>query len=252
MTLINASFRHAGAQQLAQSLQAARQNTLSLFDCYISAGLDVVAGLPHHPRLNPPLWQLAHIAWFAEWYILREAASSHPGDAVSNCLLTRGDDLFDANMVEHRARWKLELPSPGAVKTYCREVLDRVLDKLSRVPNVDTALAPYRLALAHEDLCCEEMLTGLQWLGLEAPQCLSSSAVLPPGAGEITFPGKTTNWARRAGPGLPSTMSLRLTAATWRRFPSMLAPYQMPSLPILSPMAATRTASSGARPAAPG
>ncbi|MCL6483771.1 MAG: ergothioneine biosynthesis protein EgtB, partial [Janthinobacterium lividum] len=186
---------------MAQSLQAARQNTLSLFDCYISAGLDVVAGLPHHPRLNPPLWQLAHIAWFAEWYILREAASSHPGDAVSNCLLTRGDDLFDANMVEHRARWKLELPSPGAVKTYCREVLDRVLDKLSRVPNVDTALAPYRLALAHEDLCCEEMLTGLQWLGLEAPQCLSSSAVLPPGAGEITFPGKTIELGSPRRPG---------------------------------------------------
>ncbi len=172
MTLINTSFRHAGAQQLAQSLQAARQDTLSLFDCYVSAGLDVVAGLPRHPRLNPPLWQLAHIAWFAEWFILREAASSHPADAIYNSLLTRGDDLFDANMVEHRARWKLELPSPGAVKTYCHEVLDRVLDKLSREPNVDSALAPYRLALAQEDLCGEEMLAGLQWLGLEAPESL--------------------------------------------------------------------------------
>jgi hypothetical protein len=84
MTLINASFRHAGAQQLAQSLVAARQATLSLFDCYVSAGLDVVERMPRHAQLNPPLWQLAHIAWFAEWYILREAPSSHPADAVYN------------------------------------------------------------------------------------------------------------------------------------------------------------------------
>ena len=147
--------------------------------------------MPRHPRLNPPLWQLAHIAWFAEWFILREAASSHPADAIYNSLLTRGDDLFDANMVEHRARWKLELPSPGAVKTYCREVLDRVLDKLSREANVDSALAPYRLALAHEDLCGEEMLAGLQWLGLEGPETLAASPAVPAGAGEIAFPGGT-------------------------------------------------------------
>ncbi|MEG1329071.1 MAG: selenoneine synthase SenA, partial [Janthinobacterium sp.] len=199
--LINASFRHAGAQQLAQSLQAARQDTLSLFDCYVTAGLDVVAGLPRHPRLNPPLWQLAHIAWFAEWFILREAASSHPADAIYNSLLTRGDDLFDANMVEHRARWKLELPSPGAVKTYCHEVLDRVLDKLSREANVDGALAPYRLALAHEDLCGEEMLAGLQWLGLEAPESLAASPALPPGAGQIAFPGGTIELGSPRGDG---------------------------------------------------
>jgi hypothetical protein len=47
-----------------------------------------------------------------------------------------------------RARWTLDLPSPGAVKTYCHEVLDRVLDKLSREASVDSALYPYRLALA--------------------------------------------------------------------------------------------------------
>lgn len=155
----------------------------------------MVAGLPRHPRLTPPLWQLAHIARFAEWFILREAASSHPADAIYNSLLTRGDDLFDANMVEHRARWKLELPSPGAVKTYCHEVLDRVLDKLSREANVDSATAPYRLALAHEDLCGEEMLAGLQWMGLEAPESLSVSPALPPGAGEIAFPCGTIELA---------------------------------------------------------
>ncbi len=201
MTLINASFRHAGAQQLAQSLLAARQATLSLFDCYTYAGLDVVAGMPHHPQLSPPLWQLGNIAWFAEWYILREAPSSHPADAVYNSLLTRGDDLFDANMVDHRARWSLDLPSPGAVKTYCHEVLDRVLDKLSREANVDSALAPYRLALAHEDLCGEQLLAGLQWLGLKGPEAQPASPSLPLAAGEISFPGGSIELGSRRDGG---------------------------------------------------
>src|SRR5450830_1909021 len=201
MTLINTNFRHAGAQQLAQSLLAARQKTMALFDCYAAAGYELASRVPQLPHLNPPLWQLGNIAWFAEWFILREAASSHPADALYNCLLTRGDDLFDANMLQHRARWKLELPSPGAVKTYCREVLDRVLDKLSREPNVDSALAPYRLALAQEDLCGEEMLAGLQWLGLEAPEPLSASPALPPGAGAIAFPGGTIELGSPRGAG---------------------------------------------------
>ena len=201
MTLINASFRHASAQQLAQSLLAARQTTLSLFDCYVSAGLDAVERMPRHAQLNPPLWQLAHIAWFAEWYILREAPSSHPADALYNSLLTRGDDLFDANMVVQRARWKLDLPSPGAVKTYCHEVLDRVLDKLSREANVDAALYAYRLALAHEDMCGEQLLAGLQWLGLQAPETLAPSPALPVGLGEIAFPGGSIELGSARGAG---------------------------------------------------
>lgn len=190
MTLINASLRHAGAQQLAQSLLAARQTTLALFDCYAAAGYEVAARVPQQIQLTPPLWQLGNVAWFAEWFILREASSSHPADAVYNGLLTRGDDLFDASMVPHRARWNLDLPGVGAVKMYCHEVLDRVLDKLSREANIDSALFPYRLALAHEDLCREQMLSGLQWLGLAAPPAMPAGPAMSAG-GEIAFPGGT-------------------------------------------------------------
>lgn len=189
MTLPNASFRHASAQQLAQALTAARRHTLALFDRYAEAGYDVAARLPQEPHLLPPLWQLGNIAWFAEWFILREAPSSHPADAVYNGLLSRGDDLFDANLVAHRARWNLELPGTGAVRMYAHEVLDRVLDKLSRVANRDSALYPYRLALAHEDLCGEAMLAGLQWLGLEAPAIVLDSSPAATSGGQIAFPG---------------------------------------------------------------
>ena len=89
------SFRTATPHQLAQSLRLARDYTLRLFDCFAAAGMDAPARVPYLRTLNPPLWEIGHTAWFAEWFILREASSSHPADGNGNCLLTCGDDWFD-------------------------------------------------------------------------------------------------------------------------------------------------------------
>ena len=112
-----ASFRHAKPLQLAEALASARNYTLSLFDGLAGMGYDALNRVPHLATINPPLWELGHTAWFAEWFILREARSSHPAAAQRPSLITRGDDWFDSNTVPHRARWTLDLPSPGALKT---------------------------------------------------------------------------------------------------------------------------------------
>lgn len=190
-----ASFRNAGPQQLAAALQDARNYTLGLFDRLAEAGYDAPHQVPRLATVNPPLWELGHTAWFAEWFILREAASSHPATAQRPCLLARGDDWFDSNLVPHRARWTLDLPSPGALKTYCREVLDRVLDRLAREGADDEALYPYRLALAHEDMHGEALLYTMQTLGVAAPLSLAGAgqaagaAIASPG-GTVTLGGR--------------------------------------------------------------
>ena len=74
MTSINASFRTARPQQLAEELQAARNYTLGLFDCLAGHGLDVLARVPHIATINPPLWELGHIGWFQEYWIARNPA----------------------------------------------------------------------------------------------------------------------------------------------------------------------------------
>ncbi len=185
------SFRHAKPQQLAEALRSARNYTLILFDCLAAAGYDQPHRVPYLATINPPLWELGHTAWFAEWFILREAVSSHPADAQRPSLLTRGDDLFDSNTVGHRARWSLDLPSPGAMKTYCHEVLDRTLDKLSREPGTDEAMYPYRLALAHEDMHGEALLYTLQTLGVPAPPALAREASAVSLGEAIAYPGGT-------------------------------------------------------------
>ena len=164
-----ASFRHADPGQLAAALSDARHYTLALFDSLAAAGYDQPHQVPRLPIVNPPLWELGHTAWFAEWFVLREAASSHPADAERPGLLARGDDWFDSNTVAHRSRWTLDLPGPGALKTYCREVHERILDRLAREASDDAALYPYRLALAHEDMHGEAYLYTMQTLGA-APQ----------------------------------------------------------------------------------
>jgi ergothioneine biosynthesis protein EgtB len=190
-TAMNFSFRTATPLELAGALQDARDYTLMLFDCFAEAGLDAVSRVPVLADINPPLWELGHVAWFAEWYVLRDAQSSEPAAAQRHALLTKGDDWFDPATVPHRSRWVLDLPSPGALKTYCHEVLDRVLDKLDRTPGTNEALYPYRLALAHEDMRGEAMVRMLQALGVTLPPQLARQAIPGWAQGEIRFPGGT-------------------------------------------------------------
>jgi ergothioneine biosynthesis protein EgtB len=198
---MNFSFRTATPGELAGALQDARDYTLALFDCFVAAGLDLPVRVPPLDIINPPLWELGHVAWFAEWYILREADSSAPDAAKTHSLLTKGDDWFDSNTVPHDARWKLGLPSTGALKTYCHEVLDRVLDKLARTNDDDAALYPFRLALAHEDMHGEAFFATLQTLGVALPSTLGGNTIRPWAQGEIRFPGGTLQIGSEPGAG---------------------------------------------------
>lgn len=184
---MNLTFRTALPHELGFALQDARDYTLAIFEKFFQAGFDIPGNVPILAYLNPPIWELGHIAWFAEWYILREAQSSAPISAQRTSLLTKGDDWFDLNTVPHRARWTLGLPSTGALKTYCHEVLDRVLDKLRHVKNDDAALYPYRLALAYEDMRGEALAQSLQTLGVMMPSRLAQQTIPAWAQGEITF-----------------------------------------------------------------
>jgi ergothioneine biosynthesis protein EgtB len=183
------SFRHAGPDRLAAMLRDARHYTLALFDTLLDAGYADAARVPRLPILNPPLWELGHTAWFAEWFVLRNATSSRPGDADGHSLLARGDDWFDSSLVAHRTRWALDLPGPGAIQTYCQEVLERILERLAGEPDDDAALYPYRLALAHEDMHGEALLYTMQTLGLGLRAGMAGTLPAPRPAAEIAFAG---------------------------------------------------------------
>lgn len=179
--MTNPSFRNASAKELTAALQDARHYTLVLFERFSAAGLDIPEHVPCLPIVNPPLWELGHIAWFAEWFVLRKAKSSHPVAAKYPTLLTGSDNWFNSNTVPHHARWQLDMPSAGALKTYCHEILERVLEKLDKLQQSDASsrhLAPYQLALAHEDMHGEAFVMTLQTLGLEAPPRINQTTIV--------------------------------------------------------------------------
>lgn len=165
---VKLSFRNATPAQLAASLQDARNYTLTLFELLQASGMDDASRVPYLSIINPPLWELGHFVWFAEWFILREA----PADSLaitSRLSILQGSDLwFDSSKVAHATRWHLELPETKIIKKYASDVLNLILAKLAKLPNDNEALYLYRLALAHEDMHGEAYAYTLQTLGIAA------------------------------------------------------------------------------------
>ena len=84
-------------------------------------------------------------------------------------------------LVPHAQRWLLPLPDAEAVRAYLLDTLETTLELLEHTPEEDDALYFFRMALFHEDLRGEELVTIAQTtgipLGLQLPDGI---AVRPP------------------------------------------------------------------------
>ncbi len=165
---------------LASALAEARQRTLAAY-----AHLDLPAArFPCIPVVNPPLWELAHLAWFQEYWCLRG------GDERAATLLARSDSLFNSGTVPHDSRWHLDYPEPRALMRYLEVSLDATLAALARTPEDRRYF--FHLALLHEDMHGEALLMTLQTLGLPAPPSLDLPEARSPQPGparDIRFEG---------------------------------------------------------------
>jgi iron(II)-dependent oxidoreductase len=132
------------------------------------------------PRLaivNPPLWELAHVGWFQEFWVLRRGCGRAPR-------IPRADALYDSARVPHDVRWELPLLPRAEVLAYLDAVLDDAL-----------ALSPgyfHELALFHEDMHGEAFASTRQTLGYPAPAfALAEQRPAPAGAwpGDAEVPG---------------------------------------------------------------
>ena len=170
-------------ETLADALRDARTRTLALYGHLDLASLRV----PCIPTVNPPIWELGHIAWFQEIWCLRYSRSANA--AVRHSILPHADELFDSSNVAHDTRWHLDLPTVPGVYAYMANTLERTLEALARTPP-DGDRYFFELALLHEDMHGEALLMTLQTLGLPAPVLPSLSPERVPGAArDVAFPG---------------------------------------------------------------
>src|ERR1044071_1288539 len=141
------------AARLSSWAQEARRRTIELY-----ADLsDRAMAVPYLRIINPPVWELGHVAWFQEHWVLRHALGQPPIHAD-------GDALWNSAIIAHADRWTAALPSRAATLDYLGLVGDRALAAIEQ--ELDPKLQYFALlAVFHEDMHGEAFAYTRQTLG---------------------------------------------------------------------------------------
>jgi iron(II)-dependent oxidoreductase len=116
------------------------------------------------PIMSPLVWDLAHIGWFEELWLIRRLADNEPS-------IERFDDLYDAFEHPRGERSRLPILSPPEARAYLESVRRQALRILESVPLDDSdpllrGAYVYGLVLQHELQHQETMLQTLQLSGV--------------------------------------------------------------------------------------
>ena len=176
----------ATAQDLIYMLTDARARTVVL----VSDLTDEQLIGPRLPIVNPLLWEIGHLAWFQEHWVLRHVGCEEP-------ILKGGDSLYDSARVPHDDRWTLPLASRAETLRYMDQVLNRVLDRITRIKLNEEENYFHHLVTFHEDMHGEAFAYTRQTLGYPPPPLPTSIAsgysvahdIGGPWPGDVEIPG---------------------------------------------------------------
>ena len=133
-----------GASTLCEMLHAARERTLAY-----AARLQADQWLgPYLKIVNPPLWELGHLAWFQEHWCLRY----RPDGSLAESMRQDADALYNSALVPHAKRWHLPLPTSDQTLKYLRAVFDAVLERIEREGANEHLRYFAQLAVFHEEM----------------------------------------------------------------------------------------------------
>ena len=155
--MINKNINSQIIETLIFDIEDARRRTLVLVEGLdqqqlIGAKLDTV---------NPLIWEMGHVAYFYEFWILRHLDGS-------NSFLENADELYDSINIAHNDRWALPLPSLNDTKFYMQQVHDAVINRLKN-NHTEQAIYLSRYALFHEDMHTEAFTYTRRTLNYPAP-----------------------------------------------------------------------------------
>jgi ergothioneine biosynthesis protein EgtB len=206
--------------ELADQMLSAHQRTLELIDGLTQEQL---VG-PKLPIVNPMLWEIGHVAWFHEQFILRREYGASP-------MLARGDDLYDSIAIAHDRRWDLPLYSLREMQDYMARVLDALLGRLPSGMADERDSFLYQFTTFHEDMHDEAFTWARQTLAYPTP------AFAPDGprrartpergaiGGDATIPGGTFPL------GSPPDAPFLFDNEKWAH-PVAVAPFRMARAPV--------------------
>jgi gamma-glutamyl hercynylcysteine S-oxide synthase len=171
-----------GKQKLVSALKRARETTLRLVEPVDDEQL--VAQVS--PIMSPLVWDLAHIGWFEELWLIRRLADNEPS-------IERFDDLYDAFQHARGERSRLPILTPAEALGYLESVHRDALRALEgmRFDDSDPLLRDsyvYGLVLQHELQHQETMLQTLQLSGVAYATPAHDDLRAPPKPGDVLVP----------------------------------------------------------------
>lgn len=156
--------RTANADFLRSALLRTRERTLGLLEDYVAA-LGPDCKVPCRPELNPPLWELCHVAWFQDWWLARNpdwASGVHcnPDAPKLESRLVNADARLNSSTIAHDTRWEVGLPDLQGTRDYLAASLGDTLVLLHEADalcaahpaKADQFLYFFRLCVLHEQM----------------------------------------------------------------------------------------------------
>lgn len=225
--------REGDANFLAAALMDARRRTLDLLDAYVGK-LGPELAIPYSTQLNPPRWEVGHVAWFYDVWIARNpqrhlGLAADPDCARPAGRLPGADALYNSSLVKHTTRWNLPLPDLAGTRAYLDASLAETLSLLAQDDAAGHDLYFYQLSLFHEDMHAEAGTYMAQALDIPLPAHLRPWRRPRPAARDLAVPAR--NWTLgttekdfafdnelRAHDLELESYSIDSVAVTWRRF----------------------------------
>lgn len=147
------------SEQLFRFVNDARERTQEL----VRDLADEQMTVPLMEIVNPFCWELGHVAFFYDVFLLRVLGPER-------FLLEGAETLYDSFKVDHDDRWNLPLPSRKETSAYMQRVFERVVDRLgSHEPDGDETYL-HLLSVLHEDMHGEAFTYMRQTLEYPEPQ----------------------------------------------------------------------------------
>lgn len=164
--------RSLAGRPLADALRDARARSRAwTFDLPDSQWL-----VPRQAGVNLPAWELAHLVWFGEFWVLRGPHSMDEQGFIRAARPPRisgPDAVFDSARLGHAARWTVALPSRAQLADQLDAQLEALVTALQGADGTDESLYFHRLALFHEDMHAEAFAWMRSALGHPAPRGLA-------------------------------------------------------------------------------
>ena len=100
--------------------------------------------------VEPPIWELGHVGWFQDRWILQNLDKRKPSDE-------KADALYNSFTIPNADRWDLAFPSRGQTFEYITDILEQIISRLEFRDPTDVENYFYNLVLNHEEMHIETM-----------------------------------------------------------------------------------------------